>query len=187
MTQLRVYAALLHHPVLDRDGNVVSTSVTNMDVHDIARAARTYGLQGYFLVAPLEVQRRLVDHIARHWVEGPGTRRIPGRSEAMRLIRALPDLGSATSRVEEECGAAPVVWATCARERTGTLGYAEARDRLRSLARPLLLVFGTGHGLAEAVLDGADAVLAPIGDPRGWNHLSVRSAASVVLDRLFGN
>jgi len=32
-----LYAALLHHPVYDKNGAVVTTAVTNMDVHDFGR------------------------------------------------------------------------------------------------------------------------------------------------------
>ncbi len=39
MTDL--YVALLHHPVLDKNGLVVTTALTTMDIHDIARSART--------------------------------------------------------------------------------------------------------------------------------------------------
>ncbi|MCP4198996.1 MAG: RNA methyltransferase, partial [Proteobacteria bacterium] len=36
------------------------------------------------------------------------------------------------------------------------------------------------------VLTSSDAVLAPIGDPDDWNHLSVRGAVAIILDRLLG-
>jgi hypothetical protein len=52
--------------------------------------------------------------------------------------------------------------------------------------RPSLILFGTGWGLAPAVLDQADAFLAPLrgASPDGYNHLSVRAACAIVLDRL---
>ena len=43
---MNTWVALAHHPVLDKDGRIVTTAVTNLDVHDIARAARTFGLAG---------------------------------------------------------------------------------------------------------------------------------------------
>ena len=51
---------------------------------------------------------------------------------------------------------------------------------------PLMLLFGTGFGLAPPVLERADLVLAPILGPGAYNHLSVRSAAGIILDRLRG-
>ncbi len=42
-----IYIGLVHHPVRNRHGETVATAVTNLDIHDIARAARTYGIRGY--------------------------------------------------------------------------------------------------------------------------------------------
>jgi tRNA (guanine37-N1)-methyltransferase len=52
--------------------------------------------------------------------------------------------------------------------------------------RPFLLLFGTGHGLAQEVLERADLALPPI-RPGSYNHLSVRAACAIILDRLFGD
>ena len=50
-----------------------------------------------------------------------------------------------------------------------------------------VFIFGTGWGLHPEVLDKADAVMTPItGGDDGWNHLSVRSAVSITLDRFYG-
>ena len=68
------------------------------------------------------------------------------------------------------------------------------RRQLRQDDRPVLIVFGTGWGLAPEVLAEADLRLAAIvRDPEvgppddGYNHLSVRSAAAIALDRLLGS
>jgi hypothetical protein len=42
----------------------------------------------------------------------------------------------------------------------------------------------TGYGLADTVLEQADALLEPIRGRDGYNHLSVRSAAAILFDRL---
>jgi hypothetical protein len=52
---------------------------------------------------------------------------------------------------------------------------------------PCLLIFGTAWGLSPALLETADFVLAPIEGPTDYNHLSVRSAAAIILDRLLGD
>ena len=39
--------ALVHYPVLDRRGDVVTSAVTNLDVHDLARLSTTYVLCRY--------------------------------------------------------------------------------------------------------------------------------------------
>ena len=48
-----LYVALLHHPVYDKNGAVVTTAVTNLDVHDIARLARTFGVRGFYVCTPV--------------------------------------------------------------------------------------------------------------------------------------
>jgi hypothetical protein len=49
---------------------------------------------------------------------------------------------------------------------------------------PELLLLGTGWGLAAEVLERVDDVLEPIAGSGPYNHLSVRTAAAIVLDRL---
>ena len=53
-------------------------------------------------------------------------------------------------------------------------------------APPMMILFGTGFGLAPAVLERADIVLNAILGPGDYNHLSVRAAVSIMLDRLRG-
>lgn len=64
--------------------------------------------------------------------------------------------------------------------------HCDAGALLESEEGPFLLLFGTGWGLAPQVFDEVDAVLEPISGVNGYNHLSVRSAASILLDRLLG-
>src|SRR5262249_1946813 len=90
MTPARTYVALVHHPVLDKGGNVVTTAVTNLDIHDIARAARTYGLAGYFVVTPIAAQRQLVEEIIGHWTRGAGRAHNDKRTDALSLVRVVP-------------------------------------------------------------------------------------------------
>ena len=56
----RLAIALVHHPVLDAKGDTVTTAITNLDVHDLARSARTYGCSDYFIVHPITAQRDLI-------------------------------------------------------------------------------------------------------------------------------
>lgn len=184
---MRVYAALVHFPVRDRAGDTITTAVTNLDVHDIARSARTYDLAGYFVVTPIEAQRQLVDRILDHWRGGAGARRVPERSEALSICEPIASLEEAVAAVSEREGRPPMLVATGARPLEGTdlLGYDDARARMAE--QPTLISFGTGHGLARSVVEAADAVLPPIRPGGGYNHLSVRAAAAITLDRLFGD
>jgi len=179
----RSYVALVHHPVLEKGGRVVTTAVTNLDVHDIARASRSYGLAGYFVVTPIAAQRRLVEEIVGHWTTGAGRAHNDKRTDALELVRIVPSLEEARAAA----GDAYVV-ATGARPREGCVSFAALRAARDADPRAVLLVFGTGWGLADDVFAASDAILAPIrgSSPDGYNHLSVRSAVAIVLDRLFG-
>ena len=181
-----VYCALVHHPVLDRQGDEVTTSVTNLDVHDIARSARTYGLRGYFVVSPIEAQRPVVQKIIDHWSTGAGVKRFPERTEAVRLVEISLSIDEAIAEIARREGEAPRLVATSAKGGPDRSSYEEETGRLRSISQPTLLLFGTGHGLSPTVLRRCDAILAPIEGPAEYNHLSVRAAAAITFDRLFG-
>lgn len=185
MSARSVSLALVHHPVRDREGAIITTAVTNLDVHDIARSARTYDLAAYYLVTPIEAQRALIERILAHWRTGAGARRVPERSEALALCRVVASLEDALADASVD-GVRPRTFATGARAPAGRapLSYAEARARAGE--EPSLLLFGTGHGLAPSVVEAADHVIAPIRGGGSYNHLSVRAAVAITLDRLFG-
>jgi hypothetical protein len=176
-----VAAALVHHPVLDRAREIVTTAITNLDLHDIARSAHSYGVSDYFVVHPIAAQRELAERVRAHWVEGSGGRRIPDRAPALELLRIVSSLEEALLALGE-----PEVWTTSAVARAESLEYGMARERLRTDGPPVLIVFGTGWGLADSVCAAAAYQLEPIRSPRpdGYNHLSVRAAAAITFDRL---
>lgn len=178
----RLAVALVHHPVLDGHGATVTTALTNLDVHDLARSARTYGCTDYFVVHPIDAQRELATRIVDHWTHGSSAQRIPDRKDALSLVRPVPSLID----VIKTLGPDTETWVTAAREVGTTLAWSDARLTLESDGGPVLLVFGTGWGLAPEVLERANAVLAPIRGVGPWNHLSVRSACAIALDRLRG-
>jgi hypothetical protein len=182
---VRLAVALIHHPVLDGQGATVTTAVTNLDVHDLSRTALTYGCSDYFVAHPIPAQRELVERIRVHWTQGSSARRIPDRREAIGVLRIVASLDEAIAALGGRD--AVEVWATAARDLGQTLSFGNARARLARGEKVTLLVFGTGWGLAKSVLDEADALLEPIRAARGdYNHLSVRSACAIALDRLLG-
>ena len=180
--------ALLHHPVLDREGAIVTSAITNLDVHDIARSAMTYGLCAYYLVHPIAAQRLLVERITSHWIDGSGARRIPDRVAPMQLVRIVPSLKDAIANLSE--GQEVIVWTTGAgpSQTSRCLSHHEASAVLCESGPPVLIVFGTGWGLHQNIHDAATGRLAAIhsAGPEGFNHLSVRAAAAILLDRLLG-
>ena len=163
---------------------MVSTAITSIDLHDIARSALTYGLSDLFVTHPVAAQRELAMRVRRHWVDGAGARRIPDRKPALELVRVVESLEDAIG----DLGGDVEVWTTSARAGEGTLGYPAARRALETEGRPVLICFGTGWGLAPAVIDGASRRLEPITGRHvdGYNHLSVRAAAAITFDRLRG-
>ena len=181
------YCALVHHPVLDREGNEVTTSVTNLDVHDIARSARTYGLQGYFVVIPIEAQHPVVEKIVEHWSSGAGVRRFPERTEAIGLVRVVRSIDDAIAAITEGEGRPPRLVATSAKRGENRNLYRDEGARIAEGPEPTLLLFGTGHGLSSTVLRRCDSILSPIEGPTPYNHLSVRAAVAITFDRLFGH
>ncbi len=180
----RLAAALVHHPVYDRQRAIVTTAITNLDLHDIARSSHTFGLSDFFVVHPIAAQRELAERVRQHWTEGSGAKRIPDRTPAMNMLRVVVEVEQAIA----ELGGDVELWATSAAERQHCLSYTEARERLAQPGKPVLLLFGTGWGLADEVANRADYQLAPIRSPRadGYNHLSVRAAAAIIFDRLCG-
>jgi hypothetical protein len=178
--------ALIHYPVLNKNGEIIASAVTNLDLHDIARAVRTYGAEAFYVVTPLEDQRALVGKILAHWIEGYGARYNPKRGEALALIDIQASLDDVCRAIATREDRRPKVVATSARIQVGNVSCGKLRD-LMADGEPYLLAFGTAWGLAPDFLQAADYILDPIGGHNDYNHLAVRSAAAIVLDRLVGN
>jgi hypothetical protein len=180
------YIALLQYPVYNKNGDVVTTAVANMDVHDISRAARTYGVERFYIVTPIAPQRELVEKILRHWQEGYGSSYNPSRREAFQVACVKSSLEEAIQDIASAKGVNPRLVATGASLSGELLTFKALKVKIRESSDPYLLLFGTGSGIAEEVLRKADYFLEPIKGAADYNHLSVRSAVSVVLDRLRG-
>lgn len=177
-----LYIALLHFPMRNREGQVVVTALTPLDVPDLARTARTYNVRRFYLVHPVESQRRIAARLREFWVS---EEELPSRREALELVAIRGDLEEVFQEITGEEGE-PVVLGTTARAHLlpyPQLSWEEARRVVRE--RPTLLLFGTGHGMADELLAACDALLPPV-RPGGYNHLSVRAAVAIILDRLKG-
>jgi hypothetical protein len=182
----RVSIALLHYPVYDRNCRVVASAVTNLDLHDIARSARTFGLFRYYVVTPVAEQRILAERIRGHWQDGWGASYNPKRREALELLRVVPELDAALSDLEENWQRPAKIVVTGAQDRPGSISCTGLRQLFEDTGQPFLLLFGTGWGLTEELFARADFVLEPIKGAGEYNHLSVRSATAIILDRLLG-
>jgi hypothetical protein len=185
-TDSRVSIALLHYPVYDKNRKVVVTAITNLDLHDIARAARTFGLSRYYVVTPVPGQQAMAGKIGRHWREGFGAVYNPKRKAALELVTVLPTLNDVLAEMEHESGRVPRIVVTGAAGQPGALSCSALAEEISRSDQTYLLLFGTGWGLTEEVFSRADIVLQPVKGPGTYNHLSVRSAVAIILDRLFG-
>lgn len=177
--------ALIHHPVVGRKGETIAAAVTSLDLHDIARLAKTYNVETFYVVTPLADQQVLVSRIIDHWVSGVGAEYNPDRRDALALIRLQPSLADAVQELEQRYGRMPKTVVTSARMARSDLSYGGLRD-LACKEVPLLLIFGTSWGLAPEVIDQADYRLAPVQGNGDYNHLAVRSAVAIILDRMLG-
>lgn len=183
---------LLHYPVLLGEKNSGASSLTNLDIHDIARISRSYGMGPFYAVTPLKDQLRVLQKILRHWTQsaqGPGGHGNPDRARALELVRSAVSLDEAVEDLTAYCGSRPRLVASSAvwpgqKNAPAPLTPCRVRDWCRE--GPVLLCLGTAHGLAPEVLARCDGVLRPLRF-LSYNHLSVRSAAAILADRILGD
>jgi hypothetical protein len=179
--------ALLHYPVVNKRGEVIASAITNLDLHDMARTARTYGVKSLFVVTPLQDQKSLIEKIVSHWLIGVGATYNPIRKEALELIQVRDSLeGVIASFPDTISEKKPKIVVTSARAYPQSINYVEFRNLLMADDSPFILCFGTAWGLSEEFIVHADYVLDPIRGNSDYNHLPVRAAAAIILDRLVG-
>ena len=182
----RVYIALIHYPVYNNRFKIINTAFTNLDVHDIARSAATYGVEKFYLVQPNLEQQKLVNRVLKHWKVGEGASFNKSRSEALNLVELRDSLQDVTQEIEGIEGEKPLTIVTDARSTDNMIGFGELRESIFSKEQtPYLLLLGTGWGLAKEIMESADYKLKPVSGYTNYNHLSVRSAAAIIMDRLF--
>ena len=183
---MRLYIGLVHYPVYNKNYQRIASAVTTFDLHDISRLARTYDVRKYFVITPLDDQKELVERVQRHWTEGYGAEYNRNRKEAIELVSVSPSLEKAADTIADLEGEAPLLVATDAsKQKKRSISYEKARDIIRQ-ERVVFLLFGTAWGLDKTVLDHVDYILDPITGRTGYQHLSVRAAAAIILYRLAG-
>ena len=181
-----LYIGLVHYPIYNKNNEVITTAITNYDVHDIARAARTYDVSAYYIIHNIPEQRSLVEKIMNHWKEGFGSQYNKDRQDAFSHVVLENSIRNAIQDVEAREGERPIVVTTDARTYPNTVTYTKMRHHLKEESRPILILFGTGYGMTKETMAEFDYILEPIYGHSEYNHLSVRSAVSIILDRLRG-
>ena len=183
---MRLYIGLLHYPVYNKNNQTIASAITNFDLHDLSRLSMTYGVRKFFIITPLDDQRRLAERIILHWTNGYGARYNVDRKEAFKITDIARSLAEAIDKIREIEGEKPILIATDAAKRVrGSITFSRTIEILNS-EKTVLILFGTAWGLHEEVIDMADFMLEPIRGKNGYNHLSVRTAAGIILDRLAG-
>ncbi|HUU50933.1 MAG TPA: RNA methyltransferase [Nitrospinota bacterium] len=183
---MKSFIALLHYPVYNKKKEIISTQITNLDLHDISRIAKTYGIIEFYVSTPFESQRRLANKIREHWTEGFGAKYNEFRKEAFVNTVIVDGLDAIIKRVRSRYKMKPKLIATAAREYDNKIDFYSMREILQTQNGSYLFLFGTGWGLVEEIIERSDYILEPIRGSNHYNHLSVRSAIAIILDRLLG-
>src|SRR3989339_18017 len=181
-----LYVALIHHPIVNKEGKTVTTSVTNFDLHDLSRNCQTFGVKKLFIVTPMINQLNMVNYIRDYWQEGFGSQYNPSRKQAFDVLQVSPNIEDTCLTIKKLSGKEALLVATTAKYSDKSVGYSFVRNQIEKGDRPILLVFGTGFGLAPEFFAKVHYVLEPIYGAGDYNHLPVRSAVAIILDRLVG-
>lgn len=181
-----LYIGLVHYPIYNKRMNIIAGAVTNFDIHDISRTCRTYDVKRYYIIHPLDVQKEIISKILNYWQEGYGKVYNSDRADALARVSWQKDIETAALDVEAQTGKKPYIVTTDARIYPNTVSYTFMRKQLQEGDRPILLLFGTGFGIEAETMKSFDYILEPVYGPCDYNHLCVRSAAAIILDRLAG-
>jgi len=179
----KLYVALIHFPVMNKKGLPIGSALTTIDMHDIARASITFGLKGFYVVTPYDDQATLANQVIEHWTKGVGGKLNPFRKKALELIRVSRSVEDMVAEIKEIEKEEVVTIVTSAKKTADSITTEALRQRLDTKV-PHVLLFGTAWGLADELIDTCDLTLDPIYGSLDYNHLSVRSAASIYLDRI---
>ncbi|WP_413587533.1 RNA methyltransferase [Bdellovibrio sp. HCB274] len=182
----RLAIGLVHYPVRDRQNKTVATNITNFDIHDIARAAQTFGVEKYYIIHPMKEQLMFVDRVLDHWRTGQGAKYNPMRKTALGSVKAIESVEKA---IEDWNTPGTLLISTSAREEgLKKYSFSELRHEMHVEKKPVFMLFGTGNGMTTELLRSCSGVLESIrgAPPQDYRHLSVRSAVSICLDRVMG-
>lgn len=182
------YLAVMHTQINVKDGNRVGeSSIASLDIHDIARSACTYGIKNYFIATPLQDQIKILQTFVDFWHSSAGQKYNMSRYKAVSTIEHAHNFAEIVESIIKKEGKKPLIIATSAKQHAHAkiIDYASQSEVFRH-QRPVLLVFGTGQGLADEILEQCDYLLIPVKGLTNYNHLSVRAAASIILDRWLG-
>jgi hypothetical protein len=143
----------------------------------------TFGISLCYIVTPLVRQREIAAQLVDHWLHGYGAQYNPARSEALKKVRVVADF----DEMVKDMGENPLIVGTSSKEREGkSISSPDLQVLMEKGVRPVVILFGTGWGLSDEVVGKCDRMLMPINGKGDYNHLSLRVAIGIILDRIFG-
>lgn len=179
-----IYVAIIHYPVYDINRKIIVSSIVPYDIVDMSRACRTFGVKKFFIIHPFKAQRETVKRIINFWTKEKGSFYNEDRKEALKLVEIKRNLNDVLKEIEKIENKKPKIILTSAKKYDGAIDYKTIKEIINE--NPTLIVFGTGWGIVVNKIN-YDYILEPIyGFPEGndYNHLTVRSACSIILDRI---
>ncbi len=181
---MKLYTVLLHYPVYNKNGEIIVTSIVVHNIHDMARAGKTFGVKNFYIVQPFVQERKIAERIKKFW-QTKGKKYNSNRSEAIAIVKLKESFEEVVQDIVKEEGKMPIIIGTSAQEKKDKkmVSFEKMQDVLKE-DDPVLIVFGTGWGIAKPVMEKINFFLPPIKGTGAFNHLSVRSAYAIILYRL---
>lgn len=131
-------------------------------------------------------QAELARTIISHWTKGFGSTYNVDRQTAMQLVHVVDSIETVIDEIGQIDKIRPVVVSTTASRIENSVSFDKLKKLINCGEKSYLILFGTAHGLSKELIRNSDYALEPIDGAQGYNHLSVRSAASIIIDRLIG-
>ncbi len=180
-----IYIAVVHYPVYNKNREIVATSLNNLELHDIARCCMTFGIKMCYIVTPLLKQRMIMEKLIGHWTRGYGADYNPVRATALNTITIRESLDAVIDETKAD-GELLIVGTSSKNRPQKGIGFEDMRKLVYEEKRHVLILFGTGWGLTDETIDLCDRMLEPIMGSGDYNHLSLRVAIGIVIDRILG-
>ncbi|MBC8313410.1 MAG: RNA methyltransferase [Candidatus Cloacimonetes bacterium] len=181
-----LFVGLVHFPVYNRNHKIVATSITNIDLHDISRSCKTFGVKKFFIINPQKSQKEIFMRLKKFWQTDFAKEYNINRFDAFEIMEFYHDIKSVKFWIKNNYKKNPIIISTSARKCEDNVNFSEVKNRIQE-SIPKLILFGTGYGLSDELIKNCDINLSPIIGEKNYNHLSVRSAIAIILDRLISN
>ncbi|TBR21807.1 MAG: RNA methyltransferase, partial [Candidatus Nitrosotenuis sp.] len=174
----------VHHPVSGKNGNEIASSITTLDVHDMARYGKTFGAERIYIITPVADQKVLVERMKSHWTDEEYLKKQNVRREGtVELLVTASSVEDAMAHARRRSKRVKLL-ATTAKREPGAVSAEQWRATAAEEADEWIILFGTAYGLGKSLMERADRTLLPIDGAGAFNHLPVRGASAIILDRL---